>query len=111
MRRQYQYFAKRINLQTQKIWYSLVKDELCTELLRLRNSLEESYSIALSLAKNPDGVVHDVLAALHAKDDARLSIIQLICQGTEMIINMQQQQQPKYHKSQSNIMMQNQPHP
>lgn len=108
--RQYQYFARRINLQNQKIWHDLVKDEVATELLRLRASLEDTYQTALALSKTPDLGTGDLLAVLRAKDTVRLDIVTLLCEGTELLSDMQQKQQPNYHKvGQNKIMMQ--PHP
>lgn len=108
--RSYRRYTKSIFLQDKEIWYNAVKDEVCTELLNLRNSLEDTYVAALALSKIAGLDTTEVLAALRAKDDSRLSIVQLICEGTELLSNMQQQQQPKYHKvAQSKLAMQ--PHP
>jgi hypothetical protein len=59
----------------------------------LRSSLEETFTKTRELANTLDLCTGDVLAALQAKDDARLSIVQLLCQGTELLSDMQQQQQ------------------
>jgi hypothetical protein len=79
--RQYQYFAKRINLQNQEIWRDLVKYDLATELIRLRRSLEESYLTAKELCTKPGLDTQDILAALRAKDSVRLDIINLLYEG------------------------------
>jgi hypothetical protein len=109
--RQYQRFTAAINKQNQKAWYSLVKNELATELIKMKASLEDSYQAALLLSKRSGLTTTDVLAALAAKDSARISVIQLLKEGTELLMKQQQQQQPKYHKiiGQNTIMMQ--PHP
>ena len=79
--RQYQYFAKRINLQNQEIWRDLVKYDLATELIRLRRSLEENYLTAKELCTKPGLDTQDILAALRAKDSVRLDIINLLYEG------------------------------
>jgi hypothetical protein len=79
--RQYQYFAKRINLQNQELWRDLVKYDLATELIRLRRSLEESYLTAKELCTKPGLDTQDISAALRAKDSVRLDIINLLYEG------------------------------
>lgn len=108
--RTYRRYTASIHKQNQEIWYSLVRDELCTELLKLRSSLEDTYKIAKELCEKPDLGTGDTLEALQAKDSARLSVVQLLVEGTSYLAKVQGQQQPKYHKmGQQNIMMQ--PHP
>lgn len=109
--RSYRRYTAAIHKQNQKAWYSLVRDELATELLKLRASLEESYHIALTLSKKPGLDTMDVLAALRAKDDSRLSQIQMLVEGLEWINKVEGQVQPKYHKVGQSKMMQQQHHP
>jgi hypothetical protein len=88
-----------------------VKGELATELLRLRYSIESSYQSALKLLETPGLDTEDTLMILRAKDGMRSDIISLLCEGTKLLIE-EEQQQPKYHKiGQSKIAMQQQPHP
>jgi hypothetical protein len=110
--RQYQYFARRIKKKNQKIWRELVKGELASELLRLRSSIENSYQTALSLLQTPGLDIQDTLAILRSKDSMRSDIINLLVEGTQLRLTEEENHQPKYHKSQSKIMMQQlQPHP
>jgi deoxyxylulose-5-phosphate synthase len=106
--RSYRRYTAAINKQEKNAWYSLVKNELATELLRLKSSYEESFTKSRELA-NTSSVTTDVLLALEAKDSAMLNIVRLLVEGTELL--MKQQQHPvKYHKvGQNTIMMQ--PHP
>ena len=93
--RQYQRFARRINLENQAIWRELVKGELAGELLRLRSSIESSYQAALTLLETPGLDTEDTLMILRAKDGMRSDIISLLCEGTKLLI--EEEQQPKYH--------------
>lgn len=106
--RTFRRYTAAIHKQNQIAWYSLVRDELATELLRLRASLEESYHIALAMAEDPE--CPNRLEALQQKDDCRLSQVHLIVEGITYFAKVEGQQQPKYHKvGQNKIMMQ--PHP
>lgn len=89
--RTYQRHIKRIGEEDKAVWYSIIRDELATELLRLRSSLEETYLIAKGLAEDPQ--YNNKLEALQAKDDARLSIVHLLTEGPEMMVKVEQQQQ------------------
>jgi hypothetical protein len=74
--RQYQRLTKKICEQDQKVWFSITQGQLGTELLRMKQSLEDTYKIARQMSEDPK--CKDRLAALQSKDDgARLSIIQL----------------------------------
>jgi hypothetical protein len=107
--RSYRRYTAAIHKQQSKEWNDLVKHEVATELLMLRSSLEETFTKSRELANTPGLCTTDVLAALNSQNSARLSIIQLLCQGTELLIE-QQQQKPKYHRiGQSKLSMQ--PHP
>jgi hypothetical protein len=58
-----------------------------TELLRMKQSLEETYKIAKDMAEDPK--CEDRLAALQSKDDARLSIIHLLSEYPDFIRKVQ----------------------
>jgi hypothetical protein len=74
--RTYQKYTHRIHEEDQQIWFSITQEQLATELLRLRSSLEETYKISKDMANDPK--CEDRLVALQSKDDARLSIVQLL---------------------------------
>jgi hypothetical protein len=61
--RSYRRYTSTINKQNQKAWYSLVKYELATELIKLRSSLEESYQTAKELCTKPGLDTQDIPAA------------------------------------------------
>jgi hypothetical protein len=76
-------YVKRLHEEDKEIWRSLVSNELESELLRLRSSLEDTYRIASNMAENGDEF--NKLEACKAKDDARLSIVQLLKEGPDYI--------------------------
>lgn len=59
--------------------YEITSEHLATEFLRLKNSLERTYRIALSMAEDKD--YNNRLEALQIKDNARIEIVQLLLQG------------------------------
>lgn len=113
-RRTFYTYKKKIIEQDKKLWREITSEYLASELLRLRSSLEETFTKSRELANTPGLDVGDVLAALNSQYSARLSILQLLVEGTQLLTEEEnQKQQNKYHKSQSKIMMQaeKQPHP
>ena len=64
-------------------WFSITQEQLGSELLRLKSSLEETYRISLAMAKDPE--YEDRLSALQAKDDARINIVKLLREVPEII--------------------------
>lgn len=104
--RSYRRYTSKIYKQNQKAWYSLVRDELETELLALRFSFNETFTIAREIALDPSNKVEERLQALTVKDQSRLNLIQLLTEGIEL----QKEHEVKYHKvGQDRLMMQ--PHP
>ena len=81
--RMWQRYVKRLHDEDKEIWRSLVQNELESELLRLRSSLEDTYRIASDMAEHGDEF--NKLEACKAKDDARLSIVQLLKEGPDYI--------------------------
>ena len=73
--RTFRRYSSRIYRQDQNTWASITKHQLSTELLRLQQSLEETYRISLAMAKDPE--YEHKIEAVHCKDDARLSIVHL----------------------------------
>ena len=81
--RTYQKYMHIIHLEDQKVWSSAGEEQLGSELLRMKQSLEETYRISLAMAK--DAKTDDKREALHCKDDARLSIIHLLSEYPEFV--------------------------
>jgi hypothetical protein len=81
--RTYQRYTKRIHEEDQKVWYSITQEQMETELLRLKSSLEETYNITKQTALDPE--CEDRIEALHCKDDARLSIVHLLSEYPDFI--------------------------
>ena len=50
--RTFRRYCSKIYEQDQKIWVSITKNELASELLRLRSSLEETYNIAKKMSED-----------------------------------------------------------
>lgn len=88
--RTYQRYDKIIREQDHEAWLNVTKNELEPELLKLKSSLEDTYKIADDLSKQKVTeenhiMITDILEACKAKDDARLSIVQLITEGPDYI--------------------------
>ncbi len=81
--RTFRRYSSRIYRQDQNTWASITKHQLSTELLRLQQSLEETYRISLAMAKDPE--YEHKIEALHCKDDARLSMVHLLREYDEFI--------------------------
>lgn len=102
--RSYRRYCSTIYKQRKEVWYSITSQQLEHELLRLKDSLEHTYRTALAMSEDPE--YNDRLQALQAKDDARLSIVQLLEEGPEYSKKVEQ---AKAHKSQQEIMKQHHP--
>lgn len=74
-------YKQRIYAQNKEIWAKLVKYQLAGQLIKLKDSLESTYQIALAMIKDPE--CKDRIEALHCKDDARLSIVQILQEYSE----------------------------
>lgn len=81
----YRRYVQKIHKQNKEAWLSLTMNEYETELLKLKESLEDTYrkAKAISEIKNDDYISQ--LEACQHKDDARLSIVHLLTEGPEMI--------------------------
>ena len=75
----YRKYNARIHKHNKEIWNQIATTELHTEYLRLKESLEESYHIAREIAQDKDHPF--CLDAIQVKDDARLSIVELLQEG------------------------------
>ena len=89
--RSYRRYCSSIAKQDREIWHSIVEEQLSSELLHLKSSLEETYRVSLEMALDPE--CKDKIEALHCKDDARLSIVQLLQQYSEFKRQIQMQQE------------------
>ena len=85
--RTYQKYTHNIHLEDQKVWYSITQEQMGTELLRMKQSLEETYKIAKDMANDPR--CEDRLAALQSMNDFRLSIIHLLSEYPDFIRKVQ----------------------
>ena len=75
-------YKQRIHEQNKEIWAKLVEYQLAGELIKLKNSLESTYQTALTLSQS-ELKCDEKIEALHCKDDARLSIVQLLREYSE----------------------------
>jgi hypothetical protein len=85
--RTFQRYTKTIYEQDQQVWFSITQEQLATELLRMKKSLEDTYKIAKEMALDPN--CEDRLAACQAANDFRLSIIHLLSEYPDFIRNVQ----------------------
>lgn len=76
--RNYQKYAHIIHLEDQKVWLSVSQEQLSGQLLRMKQSLEHSYRIALAMSEDEKADIGERLEALNKKDDSRLSLIHLL---------------------------------
>ena len=81
----YQKYIAKIHKLNKEAWLRLTQNEYETELLKLRESLEDTYRKAKALSEDPNRDPMEVLESCSAKDDARLSIVTLLTEGPEMI--------------------------
>ena len=91
--RNYQKYTHILHLEEQKVWLSITQEQLSGQLLRLKQSLEHTYTTALKMAEDPECKHEDKIEALHCKDDARLSIVQMLQQYSEFKRQAQTQTQ------------------
>ena len=81
----YRRYSQKIHKQNKEAWLSLTKNEYETELLKLKESLEDTYRKAKVISEETNRDSMEILEACSAKDDARLSIVTLLTEGPEMI--------------------------
>ncbi len=87
--RTYQRYVKRIHEEDKAVWYSITREELESQFLKLKQSFEETYTIARNYAMKPDIKCEDMLSALREKDMARMNVITSIIQGPKAEIQIQ----------------------
>jgi len=71
----YQRYVKRIHETDQEIWQKIACTQLESELLRLKQSLKETYTISKKISESKGRSTEDILAALYTKDNPRLNIV------------------------------------
>ena len=81
----YQKYTHNIHAEDEKIWLSISREQLSTELLRMKHSLEHSYRIALAMSEDEKADIGERLEALNKKDDSRLSLIHLLSEFPDFI--------------------------
>jgi hypothetical protein len=81
--RTYRRYIRKIHLEDERVWFSITQEQLGSELLRLKSSLEETYRISLAMAK--DHEYGDRLGALASMNDSRLSIVHLLVEYPDFI--------------------------
>lgn len=83
--RTWERYIKIIHEEDKKMWYDITRTQLENELFLLKASLEDTYKIANEIASSKEANNQDKLLACDSKDDARLSIVQLLTEGVESI--------------------------
>ena len=81
--RTYQKYMHILHLEDQKAWLSITQEQLGSELLRLKSSLEETYKITKDMALDPK--CEDRLGALASMSDSRLNIVKLLAEYPDFI--------------------------
>jgi Tfp pilus assembly protein PilE len=81
----YRRYVQKIHKQNKEAWLSLTRNEYENELLKLRESLEDTYRKAKEISEQHERDSMEILEACSAKDDARLSIVTLLTEGPEMV--------------------------
>ena len=79
--RSYRRYCSSIARQDREIWDHIVKQELASEFLKLRESLNHSYKIAKQLSEDSKLECEDRLAALESKDQSRINLVELMIEG------------------------------
>ena len=85
----YRRYVAKIHKLNKEAWLRLTQNEYETELLKLRESLEDTFRKAKTLSEDHNRDSLEILEACSAKDDARLSIVHLLTEGPEMIAKVE----------------------
>jgi hypothetical protein len=83
--RMYQRYIKRIHEIDEEIWRKIASTQLESELLRLKQSFEDTYIITKRISESEDKPTQEILEALNAKDNARLNIVRLLVDGPPLV--------------------------
>jgi hypothetical protein len=73
--------------QEKEILYELTKDEIYTQLLLTKESLEKSFCIAMTIAQNEKSKTLDRLKACEFANNIRLTVVRLLVEGPRIIAN------------------------
>lgn len=76
--RTYQRYMKRIHKQNRELRLGITKDELASELLRLRASLSYTYRYCMDKLNDPNIPSAELLEWLHEKDNARMNLVKIL---------------------------------
>jgi len=93
--RTFQRYTKTIYEKDQQVWFSITREQLATELLRLRSSLEETYIIAKKMSEDESADISDRLESLAVKDNTRVVPIKLLTEVPSPIKIKTQEQFPE----------------
>lgn len=74
---------KRIHEEDKQVWYSISLEQMGTELLRMKQSLEKTFDISKKMAEDPK--CEDRIEWLNCMNDSRLSIIHLLSEYPDFI--------------------------
>jgi hypothetical protein len=91
--RSYRRYCSSIAKQDREIWDHIVEQELASEFLKLRESLNHSYKIAKQLSEDSKLECEDRLAALESKDQSRINLVELMIEGPKYITKVKSQTQ------------------
>lgn len=83
--RSYKRYIKEIHDQDKEAWLNVTRTQLEPELIKLKTSLEHTYKVMKEDLENKAQTTQDKAIACSAKDDARLSIVQLITEGPDYV--------------------------
>jgi hypothetical protein len=83
--RMYQRYVKRVHELDQEIWRKITYTQLESELLKLKQSFEDTYIITKRISESDDKPTQEILEALNAKDNARLNIVRLLVDGPPLV--------------------------
>jgi hypothetical protein len=81
--RTYQKYTRILHLEDQKVWLSITQEQLGSELLRLKSSLESTYQTARVMSEDPE--CKDRIDALNCMNDSRLNIVKLLVEYPDFI--------------------------
>jgi hypothetical protein len=102
--RTYQKYNHIIHLEDQKVWLSITQQQLASELLRLRSSLEETFKISKKMAEDPNLECGDKIEALNCMNDSRLNIIKLLVEYPDFVRKIPIISQPETDEQDSTII-------
>ena len=83
--RTYQKYTHILHLEDQKVWLSITQEQLGSELLRLKSSLEKTFEVSKKLAEDPKLESGDKIEALNCMNDSRLNIVKLLVEYPEFV--------------------------